>query len=149
MFQLNSVALNEYNRVNSEATVKYGVLLINPDYLDGKDSFFKDGKVNSTVENKGFVQTDMSGARYANISISVTGFSGKAENLSLILAIYAYTDANDVEFIQSQTTQCGSAKVTLGAQSLYTVTYASVKAGNSTLANLGEYEMPSKKEQQA
>ena len=148
-FQLNATALDEYNRVNSQATVKYGVLLINPDYLDGKDSFFKDGKVNSTVENKGFVQTDMSGARYANISISVTGFSGKAENLSLILAIYAYTDANDVEFIQSQTTQCGSAKVTIGAQSLYTVTYASVKAGNSTLANLGEYVMPSQKEQQA
>ena len=148
-FQLNAAALDEYNRVNSEATVKYGVVLINPDYLDGKDSFFKDGKVNSTVENKGFVQTDMSGARYANISISVTGFSGKAENLSLILAIYAYTDANDVEFIQSGTTKCGSAKVTIGAQSLYTVTYASVKAGNSTLANLGEYVMPSQKEQQA
>jgi hypothetical protein len=64
---------------------------------------------------------------------------------SLILAIYAYTDANEVEFIQSQTTKCGSEKVTLGAQSLYTVTYASVKAGNSTLANLGEYIMPSQK----
>jgi hypothetical protein len=146
---LNATALDEYNRVNKDAPVKYGVVLINPDYLDGKDSFFKDGKVNSTTENKGFLQTDMSSARYANISISVTGFTGDAENLSLILAIYAYTDANDVEFIQSQTTECASKRVTLGETSLYTVTLASVKAGNSTLANLGEYIMPSEREEQA
>ena len=143
---LNATALDEYNRVNKDAPVKYGVVLINPDYLDGKDSFFKDGKVNSTVENKGFLQTDMSSARYANISISVTGFTGDAENLSLILAIYAYTDANDVEFIQSQTTECASKRVTLGETSLYTVTLASVKAGNSNLSDLGDYVMPSKRE---
>jgi hypothetical protein len=142
---LNATALDEYNRINKDAPVKYGVVLINPDYLDGKDSFFKDGKVNSTTENKGFLQTDMSSARYANISISVTGFTGKAENLSIILAIYAYTDDSDVEFIQSQTTECASKRVTLGETSLYTVTLASVKAGNSTLANLGEYIMPSQK----
>jgi hypothetical protein len=91
----------------------------------------------------------MSSARYANISISVTGFTGKAENLSIILAIYAYTDANDVEFIQSQTTECASERVTLGETSLYTVTLASVKAGNSNLSDLGDYVMPSKREQQA
>ena len=146
---LNATALDEYNRINNDAPVKYGVVLINPDYLDGKDSFFKDGKVNSTTENKGFLQTDMSSARYANISISVTGFTGNAENLSLILAIYAYTDANDVEFIQSQTTKCASERVTLGETSLYTVTLASVKAGNSNLLGLGDYVMPSKREQQA
>jgi hypothetical protein len=146
---LNATALDEYNRVNKDAPVKYGVVLINPDYLDGKDSFFKDGKVNSTTENKGFLQTDMSSARYANISISVTGFTGKAENLSIILAIYAYTDDSDVEFIQSQTTECASERVTLGETSLYTVTLASVKAGNSNLSDLGDYVMPSKREQQA
>ncbi len=146
---LNATALDEYNRVNKDAPVKYGVVLINPDYLDGKDSFFKDGKVNSTTENKGFLQTDMSSARYANISISVTGFTGKAENLSIILAIYAYTDDSDIEFIQSQTTECASERVTLGETSLYTVTLASVKAGNSNLLGLGDYVMPSKREQQA
>ena len=146
---LNATALDEYNRVNKDAPVKYGVVLINPDYLDGKDSFFKDGKVNSTTESKGFLQTDMSSARYANISISVTGFTGKSENLSIILAIYAYTDDSDVEFIQSQTTECASERVTLGETSLYTVTLASVKAGNSNLSNLGDYTMPSKREQQA
>ncbi len=145
---LNATALDEYNRVNKDAPVKYGVVLINPDYLDGKDSFFKDGKVNSTTENKGFLQTDMSSARYANISISVTGFTGNAENLSLILAIYAYTDDSDVEFIQSQTTKCASERVTLGETSLYTVTLASVKAGNSNLSDLGDYVMPSDKEEE-
>ncbi|MBE6625115.1 MAG: hypothetical protein E7622_05665 [Ruminococcaceae bacterium] len=145
---LNADALNEYNRINKDAPVKYGVVLINPDYLDGKDSFFKDGKVNSTTENKGFLQTDMSSARYVNISIAITGFTGNAENLSLILAIYAYTDDSDVEFIQSQTTKCASEIVTLGETSLYTVTLASVKAGNSNLSDLGEYVMPSKREQE-
>jgi len=144
-YELNAGALDEYNRVNKDATVKYGVILINPDYLDGKESFFVNGEVNAT---KGFIQTDMSSARYANISIAVTGFKGNAENLSLILAIYAYTDENDVEFIQSKTTECASTKVTLGTDTLYTVTLASVKAGNSNLSDLGEYVMPSKREQE-
>ena len=144
---LNATALDEYNRVNKDAPVKYGVVLINPDYLDGQDSFFVNGKVNSTTENKGFLQTDMSSARYANISISVTGFTGKAENLSIILAIYAYTDDSDVEFIQSQTTECASERVTLGETSLYTVTLASVKAGNSNLSDLGDYFAPKKDEE--
>ena len=144
-YELNSGALDEYNRVNKDATVKYGVILINPDHLDGKESFFVNGEVNAT---KGFIQTDMSNARYANISIAVTGFTGNAENLSLILAIYAYTDENDIEFIQSKTTECASAKVTLGTDTLYTVTLASVKAGSSNLSDLGEYVMPSKREQE-
>ena len=144
-YELNAGALDEYNRVNMDATVKYGVILINPDYLDGKESFFVNGEVNAT---KGFIQTDMSSARYANISIAVTGFKGNAENLSLILAIYAYTDENDVEFIQSKTTECASTKVTLGTDTLYTVTLASVKAGSSNLSDLGEYVMPSKREQE-
>jgi len=144
-YELNAGALDEYNRVNKDATVKYGVILINPDYLDGKESFFVNGEVNAT---KGFIQTDMSSARYANISIAVTGFKGNAENLSLILAIYAYTDENDVEFIQSKTTECASTKVTLGTDTLYTVTLASVKAGSSNLSDLGEYVMPSKREQE-
>ena len=145
-YELNADALDEYNRVNKDATVKYGVILINPDYLDGKESFFVNGEVNAT---KGFIQTDMSNARYANISIAVTGFTGNAENLSLILAIYAYTDDSNVEFIQSQTTKCASEIVTLGETSLYTVTLASVKAGNSNLSDLGDDVMPSKREQQA
>ena len=144
-FVLDSEALDEYNRVNGDATIKYGVILINPDYLDGKESFFVNGEVNAT---KGFVQTDMSSARYANISIAVTGFKGNAENLSLILAIYAYTDENDVEFIQSKESVAYSAKVTLGAERLYAVTLASVRDGDKTLADLDEYVMPSKREQE-
>ena len=144
-YELNAGALDEYNRVNKDATVKYGVILINPDYLDGKESFFVNGEVNAT---KGFIQTDMSSARYANISIAITGFKGNAENLSLILAIYAYTDENDVEFIQSKESVAYSAKVTLGAERLYAVTLASVRDGDKTLADLDEYVMPSKREQE-
>ncbi|MBE6625107.1 MAG: leucine-rich repeat domain-containing protein [Ruminococcaceae bacterium] len=144
-FVLDSEALDEYNRVNGDATIKYGVILINPDYLDGKESFFVNGEVNAS---KGFIQTDMSNARYANISIAITGFKGNAENLSLILAIYAYTDENDVEFIQSKESVAYSAKVTLGAERLYAVTLASVRDGDKTLADLDEYVMPSKREQE-
>jgi hypothetical protein len=112
------------------------------------DSFFKDGTVNSSVPNKGFLKTDMSSSRYANISVSVTGFKGDAENLALILAIYAYTDEGEVEYIQSKESVAYSAKVTLGTERLYAVTLDSVKNGNKTLAELGEYTKPTQPEEQ-
>lgn len=147
-FGLDAEALNEYNRVNSDAPINYGVVMINPNYVLGMDSFFKNGKVNSNVADKGFIQTDMSNARYANISISITGFSGNAENLALILAIYAYTDEGEVEYIQSKESVAYSAKVTLGTERLYAVTLDSVKNGDKTLAQLGEYVKPTQPEEQ-
>ena len=141
-FVLDSEALDEYNRINSDATINYGVVLINPNYVFGKDSFFKNGEVNA---EKGFLKTDMSNARYANISISVTGFKGDAEDLSLILAIYAYTDADEVQYIQSKESVAYSSKVTLGTERLYAVTLASVKDGDKTLADLDEYVVPTSK----
>lgn len=147
-FGLDAEALNEYNRVNSDAPINYGVVMINPNYVLGMDGFFKNGKVNSSVADKGFIQTDMSNARYANISVSVTGFKGNAENLALILAIYAYTDEGEVEYIQSKESVAYSAKVTLGTERLYAVTLDSVKNGNKTLAELGEYTKPTEPEEQ-
>ena len=144
-FVLDAEALDEYNRINPTSTIKYGVVLINPSYVFGKDSFFVNGEVNA---EKGFLKTDMSSARYANISISVTGFKGDAEDLSLILAIYAYTDADEVQFIQSKESVAYSSKVTLGTERLYATTLASVKEGNKTLADLDEY-VPYKKDQEA
>lgn len=141
-FVLDAEALDEYNRINSDATINYGVVLINPSYVFGKDSFFKNGEVNA---EKGFLKTDMSNARYANISISVTGFKGDAEDLSLILAIYAYTDADEVQYIQSKESVAYSSKVTLGTERLYATTLASVKDGNKTLAELDEYVVPTSK----
>ena len=147
-FGLDAEALNEYNRVNSDAPINYGVVMINPNYVLGMDGFFKNGKVNSSVADKGFIQTDMSNARYANISVSVTGFKGNAENLALILAIYAYTDEGEVEYIQSKESVAYSAKVTLGTERLYAVTLDSVKNGDKTLAQLGEYVKPTQPEEQ-
>ena len=144
-YQLNAKMLDEYNELNPDEKLNYGVVLINPAYVYGKEAFFVNGKVNA---DEGFIQTDMSSARYANISISITGFTGKAQNLSIILAIYAYTDIDNVEFIQSQTTKCADKNVTLGTQTLYTVTFASVVAGDSSLSNLGDYIPPSKEENQ-
>jgi hypothetical protein len=147
-FGLDAEALNEYNRVNSDAPINYGVVIINPNYVLGMDSFFKNGTVNSSVADKGFLKTDMSSSRYANISVSVTGFKGDAENLALILAIYAYTDEGEVEYIQSKESVAYSAKVTLGTERLYAVTLDSVKNGNKTLAELGEYTKPTQPEEQ-
>ncbi|MBR2296816.1 MAG: hypothetical protein IKA43_05370, partial [Clostridia bacterium] len=59
---------------------------------------------------------------------------------------YAYTDADDVEFIQSADTKCASAKVTKTDGVLYTVNYKSVSEGLSDLSSLGEYVVPSKEE---
>ncbi len=142
-YVINIDALEKYNELNDDIT--FGVMVINPDYLDGKESFLVNGEVNA---EKGFIKTDMSDVRYSNVSISVTGFVGNAENMSIVIALYAYTDAGEVEFLQSQTTKCAHANVTLGTERLYTVNLNSVKSANSDLSSLGEYVMPSKKEQE-
>ncbi|MBE6624479.1 MAG: hypothetical protein E7622_02420 [Ruminococcaceae bacterium] len=142
-YVINVDALNEYNRLNDDIT--FGIMVINPNYLDGKESFFVNGNVNA---EKGFIKADMSDVRYNNVSISVTGFVGSAENMSLVIALYAYTSVDNVEFLQSQTTKCAHANVTLGTERLYTVNLNSVKSANSDLSSLGEYIMPSQKEQE-
>jgi hypothetical protein len=142
---VNVDALNEFNRVNAENKLNFGVMMVSPKYLAGKESFFKDGKINAEK----YLQVDMSESRYTNLNITITGFVGDAKEASLVIALYAYVDGEAVEFIQSQTTECASERVTLGETSLYTVTLASVKAGNSNLSDLGDYVMPSKREQQA
>jgi len=91
----------------------------------------------------------MSESRYTNLNITITGFVGDAREVSLVIALYAYVDGEAVEFIQSQTTQCADEKVTLGNDTLYTVTYESVATpAGKDLSNLGDYVMPSQKEQQ-
>ena len=105
----------------------------------------KDGMANA---EKGFLQVDMSDAEYSNIQIMVNGFAGNAANLSLVFTLYAYTDANDVEFIQSEDTLSASAKVTKTDATLYTVTLDSVKAQAGTaIPELPEYVVPSKEQE--
>ena len=145
-FTVNTAALENYNRVNSDAPIKLGMIVVNPDYLDGKSSFFdENGNVNA---EKGVLKIDVDNTDYAKISFSISGFVGEASDISLVIALYAYVDASDIELIQSQTTKCASERVTLGEESLYTVTLNSVKSANSDISKLEEYVMPGKKEQQ-
>ena len=134
-YTINIDALNEYNRVN-EKDLTFGIVVANPNYIG--DSFMTNGTVNST---KGFLQVDMSDAEYSNIQIMVNGFVGDSANLSLVFTLYAYTDADDVEFIQSEDTLSASAKVTKTDATLYTVTLNSVanKPYKDMLDALPEY----------
>jgi hypothetical protein len=103
----------------------------------------KDGDVNAT---SGFLKVDMTSDQYTNIKLMLDGFTGNAKDLELVITLYAYTDANDVEFIQSEDTLSASAKVTKTDATLYTVTLTSVteKTGKP-VADLDEY-VPTKKE---
>jgi hypothetical protein len=141
---VNVDALNEFNRVNAENKLNFGVMMVSPKYLAGKESFFLNGKVNAEK----CLQVDMSESRYTNLNITITGFVGDAKEASLVIALYAYVDGEAVEFIQSQTTQCADEKVTLGNDTLYTVTYESVaNPAGKNLSDLGDYFAPKKDEE--
>ncbi len=136
-------AVEKYKEINGSLTM--GIMVVNPNYYYGKDSFFDaTGKVNTTG---GAIQVELVDNQYKNVNVALTGFTGNAESVSLIIALYAYEDVENVEFIQSSTTACGDKNVTVGGKTLYTVTLASVKAGNSDLSNLGDYEIPKKDEE--
>ncbi len=139
-FVVNIESLSEYNRVNSDAQIKFGAVIMNPKYLVN-DTFFEDGEVNA---EKGFVKADMSNTKYSNIKIDINGISGEAIDVSIIMAIYAYTDESNLEFIQSQTTKCADKKVTKKVNgvdtALYTVTLASItNTPNASIYDLKEY----------
>ena len=141
---VNVDALNEFNRVNAENKLNFGVMMVSPKYLAGKESFFLDGKINAEK----CLQVDMSESRYTNLNITITGFVGDAKSSALIIALYAYVNGEEVEFIQSQTTQCADEKVTLGNDTLYTVTYESVaNPAGKNLSDLGDYFSPKKDEE--
>lgn|GEM_PF-1167585 len=136
-------AVEKYKEINGSLTM--GIMVVNPNYYYGKDSFFDaTGKINTTG---GAIQVELVDNQYKNVSVAITGFTGNAESVSLVIALYAYEDVENVEFIQSSTTACGDKNVTVGGKTLYTVTLASVKAGNSDLSNLGDYEIPKKDEE--
>jgi peptide methionine sulfoxide reductase MsrA len=120
-------------------------MIVNPNYLVGKDSFIgENGIVNA---DSGYIQTDMTNTEYSNVSISITGFRN-AQDISLVIALYAYTEGGEIEYIQSQTTACADKSFTIGETTLYTVTFESVKNANSSLDNLDEFVIPTNKEQE-
>jgi hypothetical protein len=135
-FVVNTEEFNLYNDLN-ENDITFGIFVANPKYVG--DTFMKDGEVNAT---SGFLKVDMTSDEYTNIKIMLDGFTGKAQNLELVISLYAYTDANDVEYIQSEHTACANAKVTKTDATLYTVTLNSVdkKQNAGQIDALPEYK---------
>jgi hypothetical protein len=138
-YTVNIAQYNEYVEINGK-TITFGVLMLNPKYLDGKDSFFNGTNVNIDG-TKGYVKVDMTNLSYKDFTYSITGFGADSKDVDLVVCAFAYVEGEDVEFIQDQTTKCASKKVTKNDATLYTVTYNTVeaKAGNA-IASLVEYK---------
>ena len=134
-FVVNTEALKFYNDFN-ENDITFGIFVANPKYLG--DTFMTNGEVNAT---SGFLKVDMTSDEYTNIKIMLDGFTGSAQNLELVISLYAYTDVNDVQFIQSEHTACANSKVVKADATLYTVTLNSVvnKINDGKIDALPEY----------
>ncbi len=120
-FVVNTEEFNLYNNLN-ENDITFGIFVANPKYVG--ETFMKDGEVNAT---SGFLKVDMTSDEYTNIKIMLDGFTGNAQNLELVISLYAYTDASDVEYIQSEHTACANSNVVKSDATLYTVTLNSVE----------------------
>ena len=103
-----------------QATRTNGVVIMNPKYVG--DTFFTDGSANAS---KGFIVADMSASEYSNIKVMIDGL-GANKSLELVIALYAYTDSADVEFIQSEDTNSACSSVEKADATLYTVSLTSV-----------------------
>lgn len=134
-YTVNPELVAEYNRINSKNPISFGVMMVSPTFLAGKDSFFVGGKVNAEKS----LQVDMTDIAYKNLSVYVTGFVDSARNASLVMALYVCDSENNVELIQSQITPCADKKVTLGETTLYTVTLDSVTNESTTVPTLKDY----------
>ena len=133
-FVVNTEEFKLYNDLN-EDDISFGIFVANPKYVG--ETFMKDGEVNAT---SGFLKVDMTSDEYTNIKIMLDGFTGNAQNLELVISLYAIT-GEDVEYIQSEHTACANAKVTKSDATLYTVTLNSVanKPYKDMLDALPEY----------
>ena len=133
-FVVNTEEFKLYNDLN-EDDISFGIFVANPKYLG--DTFMANGEVNAT---SGFLKVDMTSDEYTNIKIMLDGFTGTAQNLELVISLYAEV-GEDVEYIQSEHTACANAKVTKSDATLYTVTLNSVanKPYKDMLDALPEY----------
>ncbi|MBQ8738692.1 MAG: leucine-rich repeat domain-containing protein [Clostridia bacterium] len=120
-FVVNTTEFKKYNDLN-ENDITFGIFVANPKYLG--DTFMENGEVNAT---SGFLKVDMTSDEYTNIKIMLDGFTGSAQNLELVISLYAYTDASEVEYIQSEHTACANSNVVKSDATLYTVTLSSVE----------------------
>ena len=144
-YTVNIEEYNKYVRINGKK-ITFGVLMLNPKYLDGKDGFFDGTNVNIDGE-KGYVKVEVTDVTYTNFTYSITGFDNNSKNVDLVICAFAYVEGEDVEFIQEQATKCANKKVTKNDATLYTVTFNTVEArpGND-IASLGEYTVPERKD---
>ncbi len=133
-FDIDLDALNEYESLKS-TTITFGVVIVSPKYLpSGTTEYFFDGeKVNA---DNGVVQVELQAdqRKYSRLTCYVKGFDRANANhnaLELIIAGYAYEDANSIQFMQKQyvadeLSPCVS-KVTKQDALLYTVTIGTVE----------------------
>ena len=135
-FVVNTGALKEFNSVN-EDDITFGIIVANPKYLG--NTFMNGSEVNAT---SGYLKVDMTSDEYTNIKIMLDGFTGKAQSLELVITLYAYAGNGDVQYIQSEDTECANSKVTKEDATLYTVTLDSVenKPYKNNLDALPEYK---------
>lgn len=140
-YLINTSALEAYNNSLGENSLKFGIMLVNPNYLNGTH-FMKNGLVEAP---KGVLQVDLSTTEYVSVSVMINGFVGDAANIELVIALYAYTDASDVDFIQSEHTACASDTVEKEDATLYTVSFGSVKKATMP-ADIGDYDAPKKQD---
>ena len=111
---------NDYN----ENDVKFGILMVNPKHL-ASNKFMNGYEVNLADDKTGALLVDMTGSEYSNFAFSANGFdaSEALEKLELVITAYAYTEGDDVEFIQDATTVCKVSTLDYADGSLYTVSY--------------------------
>ncbi len=127
-------SLKKFNKVN-ENDITFGIIIANPKYLG--DTFMANGEVNAT---SGFLKVDMTSDEYSDIKVMLDGFTGNAQDLELVITLYAYTEGEDVQYIQSEDTKCANSKVTKADATLYTVTLNSVETKpNIQIAVLPEF----------
>ena len=121
-YTVNNKALQKFEETCG-VDLTFGIAIMNPKYVG--DTFFADGKINAT---NGAITADMSDTEYASIKVMIDGFTGSLVDLELVIALYAYTDVNDVEFIQSADTKSACSSVAKNDATLYTVSVNSIDA---------------------
>ncbi len=122
-YTINFEALTAFNNTHKGSPLKFGIMLVNPKYFEDQTQFMSNGIATAP---KGCLQVDMSDTEYASVSVMVNGFVGTSADLELIITLYAYEDASNVDYIQSEHTACASSRVVKGSDTLYTVSIDSI-----------------------
>ncbi|MBQ2809585.1 MAG: hypothetical protein IJF11_01695 [Clostridia bacterium] len=137
--------VKEYNDLNPTKPINFGVVMINPTYLNGNRFFNDDYEVDLKDGGKGAMMVPMSTNEYASFKFTVSGFTSDVlKDLELVITAYAYVEGEDVQFIQDETTKCKVSTLDYEDGSLYTINYN--KTIEVATSPLGEYVVPSKEE---